>query len=162
MNAISNTSYALQRQSITSVIMKATPERTVSVVRYLLWVEKPMRLLNIVLFALMFLFAAVQYNDPDGPMWMVIYAIPALWSAIAVFKRPWLVNRLGHALLLFCIFAAIAGTVYYWPTTPGWWQQEIWWNVETAREGIGMMIVSFVLIVAWLSRPRASQLSQTT
>lgn len=116
-----------------------------------------MRLLNIVLFVLMILFVAVQYNDPDGSMWMLIYSIPAIWTAIAILKPSWLGNQLAHALLLFSIFAAVAGMIYYWPTTPGWWRQEIWWEVETAREGMGLMIVAIVLFVVWFSRPRATQ-----
>lgn len=115
-----------------------------------------MRLLNIVLFVLMILFIAVQFNDPDGLMWMVIYAIPAAWTAIAVFKPSLLANRVAHVLLLLSIFAAAAGMIYYWPTTPGWWRQEIWWEVETAREGMGLMIVAIVLFVVWFSRPRSS------
>lgn len=116
-----------------------------------------MRLLNIVLCLLMVVFIAVQYNDPDGTMWMVIYAIPAVWAAIAAFRRGWLRHRLAHALLLFCIFAAVAGMIYFWPTTPGWWRQEVWWEVETAREGMGLMIVSIVLFVAWLGRVRKTE-----
>lgn len=116
-----------------------------------------MRLLNIVFFVLMLLFIAVQYNDPDGPVWMLIYAIPAAWTAIAIFKSSWLGSRIAHSLLLFCIFAAVAGMIHFWPKTPGWWQQEIWWEVETAREGMGMMIVSIVLLAVWFSRPRVNR-----
>ncbi len=118
-----------------------------------------MRLLNIVLFMLMILFIALQYNDPDGSMWMAIYSIPAVWAAIAIFKPMWLAGRVVHLVLLTCIFAAVAGIIYYWPTTPGWWRQEIWWEVETAREGMGLMIVAITLFVVWFSRPRARQSS---
>lgn len=102
----------------------------------------------------MVVFMAVQHNDPDGSMWIVIYAVPAAWTAIAAIRQQWLGLRVAHALLLFCLFAAVAGMVFYWPTTPGWWRQEVWWEVETAREGMGMMIVAIVLLVVWFSRPR--------
>jgi len=97
---------------------------------------------------LMILFIAVQYNDPDGSLWILIYAVPAIWAAIAAFKSTWLVNKLVHALLLVCI------------ATPGWWRQEVWWETETAREGMGMMIVAVVLAVVWLSRPRSQSADQ--
>ena len=54
--------------------------------------------------------------------------------------------------------AAVAGTVYFWPRMPGWWRKDVWWNAETAREGMGMMIVTVVLLVvlftAWRARSR--------
>ena len=54
--------------------------------------------------------------------------------------------------------AAVAGTVYYWPRVPGWWRKDVWWNEETAREGMGMMIVTVTLLVilftAWRARSR--------
>ena len=104
---------------------------------------------------LMILFIGVQYNDPDGSLWILIYGVPAVWTAIAAFRSPWLGNKLVHALLLSCMAAATAGMFFYWPETPGWWRQDVWWETETAREGMGMMIVAVVLSVVWFSRPRS-------
>lgn len=120
-----------------------------------------MRVLNAILMMLMILFIAVQYNDPDGSLWMAIYAVPAVWTAIAVFQRPLLGNKVVIILLIATILAAIIGLVYFWPTTPGWWQQEVWWETETAREGMGMMITTVVLMVVWLNRPKARTDSPT-
>ncbi len=50
--------------------------------------------------------------------------------------------------------AAMAGTVYFWPRMPGFWRHEIWWEEETAREGMGMMIVVMFLLTAWVARSR--------
>lgn len=111
-----------------------------------------MRLLNMVLLVLMILFIVVQHNDPDGPLWMAIYSVPAVWAAIAVFKRQWLSFRAAKILLLVCIAVSVAGMIYFWPDTPGWWRQEVWWEVESAREGMGMMIVALVLSVVWFSK----------
>ena len=119
-----------------------------------------MRLLNAGLFLLMILFMAVQYNDPDGPLWMLIYSIPAVWTGIAMFKGHLLRIRPAQIGLLLCGLGAVAGMVYYWPSTPGWWRQEVWWEVETAREGMGMMVVAIVLAVVWFSRPVAHQPEQ--
>ena len=114
-----------------------------------------MRVLNIALLLMMLAFMAVQYNDPDGLAWMLIYAVPAVWAAVAAFSNAVLGQRLVNTLLLVSMFAAAVGVLYFWPRTPGWWQQEVWWEVESAREGMGLMIVLAVLLVAWLSRPRA-------
>ena len=53
--------------------------------------------------------------------------------------------------------AALYGVYHYWPTTPGWWRQEVWWETETAREGMGMMIVLVVVLVSGLTAQRLSR-----
>jgi len=113
-----------------------------------------MRWINLVLCALMVLFAGVQFNDPDGLMWMFIYAIPAAWAAFAFFRPALVAQRMPSFLLLACMVAATLAVLYYWPKTPGWWKSEVWWEVETAREGMGMMIVLLVLAVAWFTSRR--------
>lgn len=118
-----------------------------------------MRYVNIVLCLLMLLFIGVQYNDPDGLIWMVIYLVPAGWAALAAWRPAMLSRPLIRWLLVLCLLAALAAVVWFWPTTPGWWQQEVWWEVETAREGMGMMIVAIVLLVALLSARKASAVS---
>ena len=45
-----------------------------------------MRILNGILAAFLIVFVVVQMNDPDGPLWMVIYGIGAVWCAIAAFR----------------------------------------------------------------------------
>jgi len=115
-----------------------------------------MRILNIVLFLLMILFMAVQYNDPDGPKWVAIYSVPALWALLGALRPLWLSIPLLKALLWLSVITALAGMLYYWPKTPGWWTKDVWWETETAREGMGMMIVLVVLLVvslaAWRQR----------
>lgn len=116
-----------------------------------------MRYLNMFLACLMLLFIGVQINDPDGPMWMVIYAIPAVWTGIAAFRHHVLLRPVVNALLLLSIATAAAGTVYFWPRSARWWSMDVWYNMETAREGMGMMIVTIVLLVAWVSGRRSRQ-----
>ncbi|MEE9334299.1 MAG: transmembrane 220 family protein [Granulosicoccaceae bacterium] len=111
-----------------------------------------MRILCFVLAALMVLFVAVQYNDPDGPKWMVIYGIPAILALLAGLRPEWYRSFALLGLLLAGIVAAIAGTVYYWPTSDNWWTKEVWWEVETAREGMGMMITVVVLGLIFLAQ----------
>ncbi len=116
-----------------------------------------MRYLFFALMCLMVLFAGVQYNDPDGTMWMVIYAIPAVWCGLgvavpALFKRNWVKWALWSTLL-----ASVAGVVRFWPLTPRFWTTEVWYNVETAREGMGLMIVAGVLVTLLLCHGRRAK-----
>ena len=111
-------------------------------------------MLLMLLMLLMLAFAAVQFNDPDGWMWALIYAVPAAWSAMAVWRRSLLASRLLHWLLLLCIFLSVSGVLWLWPKTPGWWRQEVWWEVESVREGMGMMVITVVLFAVWFGRPR--------
>ena len=115
-----------------------------------------MRVIYIICLILMLLFVGVQYNDPDGSAWMLIYAIPAVWAAIAAFRHSLLGNKIARYVLLLCILLSIAGMIYFWPKTAGWWRQEVWWEVETAREGMGLMIVAIILLVVWFGKPRSA------
>jgi len=121
-----------------------------------------MRWLNGLFFLLMLLFIVVQLNDPDGVMWMFIYAVPMIWAAIAAFRPITLAGKLPSILLIACIILSAVAMIYYWPKTPGWWKSDVWWEVETAREGMGMMIVLIVLLVAWFSGFRAGKLPRKT
>jgi predicted anti-sigma-YlaC factor YlaD len=100
-----------------------------------------MRTLHILLALLMLSFVAVQYNDPDGPLWAVIYLIPAAWALLASF-------------LWASTVAGLAGVIYYWPTMSGFWRKDVWWVEETAREGMGMMIAFVVLVVVLFNAHR--------
>lgn len=106
-----------------------------------------MRVANGILCVLMLLFVGVQYNDPDGLWWGIIYAIPAAWAGVAAFRPGLLARPAAKPLWLVTFAAAVAGTVFYWPPVGEWWRESVWWNVEEAREGMGMMIVVFVLLV---------------
>ena len=117
-----------------------------------------------ILMCLMGLFAAVQYNDPDGGGWMAVYAIPALWCALATFFPRWLARPLCRIGLLVCIVMALAGVVKFWPLTPRFWTKEVWYNVETAREGMGLMIVALVLfsVLVYAMRQSARDLTDAS
>ena len=119
-----------------------------------------MRYLNGFLCVIMILFVAVQYNDPDYAFWMVIYGIPAVWAGVAALRPAVLARDFFTAGLVLIIAAAVTGAVYYWPTMPGWWRKDVWWIEETAREGMGMMIVTVTLLVvlftAWRARSRSA------
>ncbi len=103
-----------------------------------------MRILHSSLLLMMLLFMVVQYNDPDGPLWVGIYSLPALMMLVAIVQPGIFANRLGRVLLWVALVALAAGVVHFWPKTQGFWRQEVWWETESAREGMGMMIAFLV------------------
>lgn len=111
-----------------------------------------MRYVNAFLGTLMLAFAAVQYNDPDAPLWITIYLVPAAWGFAAALRRKQLRAPVLTALLWLSVALGGAGVAYYWPQTPEFWRKDVWWNDEEAREGMGMMIAFAVLLVALATR----------
>jgi hypothetical protein len=110
-----------------------------------------MRYLYAFLSLVMILFAVVQYNDPDGPIWALIYGIPAAWAGVAAFRPDLLAGPRSRALLALSAVAAIGLTIWLWPTAPGWWRQEVWWDSEASREGMGLMIATAVVLAVLLA-----------
>lgn len=113
-----------------------------------------MRIVNAVLFLVMTLFAVVQYNDPDFLFWGVVYGVAALWAGIAAFRPRLLERTATFAALALCTALAIYGTVHYWPSEDQFWEQSVWWESESAREGMGMMLITIVLTVVTITATR--------
>ena len=106
-----------------------------------------MRYLNAILALLMVAFAAVQYNDPDAFFWVVIYLVSGAWAGIAAF-RPSRLDQTGvRRALLLTLGAAVVFMVAFWPQDAFWWRQEVWWESEAAREGMGLMICTAVILI---------------
>ena len=106
-----------------------------------------MRIANGVLAGLLILFAFVQYNDPDGLFWAAVYGAGALWCGVACLK-PAIFRGVWFRLFAVSFVVALVGLIYFWPKAPGWWRQDVWWETETAREGMGMMILVIALLFA--------------
>jgi len=117
------------------------------------------RILLGILLVMMLLFGGVQYNDPDGLLWMVIYSVPAFWCAMALIRKSVFTHGGILAALGFSLALCVAGIVYFWPLTPQFWTKAVWYNVETAREGMGLMIVFIVLLIVTLYTGSLSSLS---
>ena len=115
-----------------------------------------LKTINIIFFLLMILFAAVQYNDPDGLFWAVAYLIPAICAGLVAFRPKMFNDTIPYSLLGACVVLGVIGSIIYWPTMPQFWVKEVWWNEETAREGMGVMIATLVMVFAvfsaWRSR----------
>jgi len=107
-----------------------------------------MRILNGVFTLLLILFAAVQYNDPDGLFWAVVYGVGVIWCGLAALAPQVYRTLAPFALWMISAASAIAGMVYFWPRTPNFWLQDVWWETETAREGMGMMVLVIALAIA--------------
>ena len=118
-----------------------------------------MRYVHILLGLTMAAFAAVQYNDPDGPLWIVIYLIPAAWAFAAAFRPGRVRSLAGERLLWATVAIGVGAMVFYWPATPNFWVKDVWWHDEEAREGMGVMIglavLVFVLATSLLRKPAA-------
>lgn len=104
------------------------------------------RWINGLLFVVLASFTGVQYNDPDFYFWGAVYGCGAAWCAVAAFSPALLRHLVVRVLLALCVVLAIVGTVHYWPTEAGFWQREVWWESERAREGMGMMILTVFLL----------------
>ncbi len=113
-----------------------------------------MRYFLLVLCVLMVLFGAVQYNDPDGLWWAIIYFIPAAFAGAAFWRPAFVASTASWYALLGAIALAVAGVAYYWPATENFWRVDVWWHTETAREGMGMMIALVVLLIVMASTRR--------
>lgn len=114
-----------------------------------------MRILNAILCLMMILFIVVQFNDPDGPIWALIYAVPAIWAGLVAINTKTIFGQPAFSALGVCVLAGFIMTAIFWPRTPGFWKQEVWWETETAREGMGIMIATLVLVVAMFAVWRA-------
>jgi hypothetical protein len=116
-----------------------------------------MRIVNGVLCLLLILFTAVQYNDPDFLLWGFIYGIGVVFTGLAAFRPGLFTSSRVTAVFALCLVASLGGLLYYWPTIPNWWMQDVWWQTETAREGMGMMILVAAMLFAgltvWRARP---------
>jgi Transmembrane family 220, helix len=114
------------------------------------------RIVNVLLGLVMAAFVAVQYNDPDGPLWVFYYAVPAAW-AFLVALRPQALRAPAATGLLWASVAVWFGLmVFYWPQMPDFWRKDVWWVEETAREGMGMMIAWVVVVIAAFTARRRS------
>lgn len=104
-----------------------------------------MKTINIIFSLLMILFAAVQYNDPDGLFWATLYLVPALCAGLVALRPALFNNTMPFSLLGTCVVLGVIGSIVFWPTIPQFWIKDVWWNDETAREDMGVMIATLVI-----------------
>lgn len=100
-------------------------------------------------FALLFIFAAaVQYNDPDPILWMILYLWPAaLCLVYAVFAEIESRAR-SRALYIAALVTAVIYTTLALLLFPGWLPE--WFASEELREAGGLLIAAAACaLLAW-------------
>jgi hypothetical protein len=112
----------------------------------------PLRIVNVILGLMMTGFAAVQYNDPDMPLWVLMYAVPAIWMYAVTYRLQGVLGSPDIMRLLWAtaVFYVVA-VIFLWPAMPNFWRKEVWIVEETAREGMGVMIALGVVLIAVLN-----------
>lgn len=96
------------------------------------------------LFAVLFIVgAALQYNDPDALMWVIIYLIAAIVSL------AFALNKIGYKITVLLGLICLVGFLYLFPSD----FQGFDLNdgdiktVELGREAFGLLIIAVVLLV---------------
>ena len=117
-----------------------------------------LRWLNVIMTVMFALCVAVQYNDPDALLWILIYAYAVVVTAMAAADRYTILALIGFA-------GFFAGFAYLSPglleiDDPTELVTDIRMDsidVEVAREAVGLLISSLwllVLSVVWFRRRR--------
>lgn len=104
----------------------------------------------------MVLFALVQLNDPDALGWTLVYALVALALLLAAWRPDTLRGPFGRASLVALLAGLLVLVALLWPEQGAFWRREVWWEEESAREGMGVMIafVAALFALPLGSRPR--------
>jgi len=87
--------------------------------------------------------AAVQYNDPDAWLWILLYGLAALASALTACGRRTL-------LPLVALLAYLVGFAILAPAIDANWYQR-----EEAREALGLALASLGMVALLLDRSRS-------
>jgi hypothetical protein len=111
-----------------------------------------------VLMLVMFVFSTVvQFNDPDAPVWIAVYAAAAVLSAMEIRRRAPVWAAAALAIIAF-VWSAYIGlrvhNVHLSALFAQWEMKDI--HVEEAREMYGLMIVGVwmtaITLASWLRR----------
>ncbi|GMU91408.1 MAG: hypothetical protein AMXMBFR4_04660 [Candidatus Hydrogenedentota bacterium] len=118
-----------------------------------------MKTVNIIMFILLLLCIAVQYNDPDPIEWMLIYGYAALVTAMAIAGRY-------TVLALFGLIGYVAGFFYWMPNEMVEHPSNLLLDlrmhekgVEEVREDVGLLLCAawmLVLSYHWWRKRSAS------
>lgn len=119
-----------------------------------------MKILNLILAALFFVFASVQLNDdPDDIwFWVIVYAGVGIISAFAAFNRynMWVIV-LGIGVVLYQMFRMFPGFLSWLnsgtPSIVGDMQATSPY-IEIVREFLGLLLCLFVLIYHYIQYAR--------
>jgi len=117
-----------------------------------------MKIANIILSILFFLFAIVQYNDPDPWLWIILYGMVGIISAMAVFEKY------NKVLILLGIGICVLGILFLLPDFIDWLKNGAPSitesmkaespHIELTREFLGFIVTLLALL--WHFRSQAS------
>ena len=85
-------------------------------------------------------FAGLQYNDPDGIYWAIVYLVPAIALGLAAFVPHRFATLLGRILLFAAVLVLAFGVYVYWPSNLTSLSTDAWWENEPVKEGFGVAI----------------------
>lgn len=112
-------------------------------------------LVNLTLAVMFFLFASLQFNDPDPLIWVLAYSLTATLCLIyckhsMASKLRW--TYLGTALVM------LLGSYIQFPSQwDGFGAEMKTTNQELARESIGLLMCGFVLLIHFATlKPNAT------
>ena len=113
------------------------------------------RIVSVIMLPLFLMSVGVQYNDPDGWVWMLVYAFPALIAALGIF------NYISLAVLpMSVVYVVGAALLMPWDELGRMGEYTSQWhmkndNAEYTREAIGLFICAAYLdflTVVWVLR----------
>lgn len=97
------------------------------------------------IFTVLFIYAAiVQFNDIDAILWIALYSVAAMGSALFVLDRL----KKHWAMILAVVYMGLA--IYFWPSNfegVGLQDGMKTINIELGRESLGMGICSLMMFV---------------
>jgi len=111
-----------------------------------------MRIASIIMFILLLLCIIVQWNDPDGPLWMLIYSYATIVTAFAVARRYSIAAPIGVVLYLIGAIYWMPETMVENPTDLLLDLQMYEKGVEEVREDVGLYLCAawmLVLSIVW-------------
>lgn len=112
-----------------------------------------MKILNLILAAVFFLFAALQYNDPDPLVWMLTYSAVGTLCVLAALGGHfrWVVLGLGLALMAWML-SMLPGVIGWvndgMPSIAGAMKAETP-HIESVREFLGLLVAVAALVHLW-------------
>ncbi len=98
--------------------------------------------------ALFFVSAALQYNDPDAFVWILI------WCAAGLLALGFALKKVSYGVLMIIGLFALGGFFYCYPEKFEGFEigKGAIKNVEEAREAFGLLIISIVLLTLGLRK----------
>ena len=110
------------------------------------------KVIAIVFGILFFVSAALQYNDPDSTVWMLI------WGLAGIISLGFALNHIPSIVPLGAGVLALIGFFYLYPEKFEGFEigQGDIKNIEEAREAFGLLIISIVMLLlafrGWMLR----------